>query len=205
MKKTVLSLVALISLSSFGYAESIMASVEQEEAEKAKDNKDEGLYVGISYTRPSHDADASGGRTVAEMDYNGATLQVGYKFNPYISLEGRYGMSFGDPDAGSFVVNDAEITVWGIYAKPTYPLGPEFDVYALLGYAGTEVTGSFDIGGTPGSFSLDEGAFSWGVGGRYILTEEFSVYADYLVYYDDSSLLYDHVIDSINFGISYQF
>ncbi|MEA2048516.1 MAG: porin family protein [Campylobacterota bacterium] len=202
MKKIVLSLVALMALSSLGYAEEINT----EEKEETREPMDQGVYIGLSYTHLSHDVDGRGGRTAAEMDFNAASLQVGYKFNPYISVEGRYAISFGDPTWNeAAVVKDADITIWGIYAKPTYPLGPEFDVYALLGYAGTEATGYFDVAGTPSSFSVDEGAFSWGIGGRYIVTENISVYADYVVYYDDSSLLYDKVIDGMNFGISYQF
>ena len=200
MKKIVLSLMAFIGLSSLGYAESVAA----ESTEESRNYKDEGLYVGISYTRPSYDVDASGGTTVTEMDFDGLSLQLGYKFNPYISVEGRYVMTFGDPTSyGILRPTDAEVTVWGIYAKPTYPLGPEFDVYALLGYAGTEVTTQLFDGYS--DFAVDEGSFSWGVGGKYIITETISVYADYLVYYDDSTAVYDQVIDSINFGISYQF
>lgn len=202
MKKIVLSFMAMMALSSVGYADN-MNSQDQEEA---RELRDQGLYIGLAYARPSHDVDSKGGGTIAEMDFNAASFQLGYKFNPYISLEGRYIVSFGDPTwHESAVVKDADITIWGIYAKPTYPLGPEFDVYALLGYAGTDATGYFDVGGTPSSFAVDEGAFSWGFGGKYSITEHISAYADYVVYYDDSSLLYDKVIDGMNFGISYQF
>ena len=199
MKKIVLSLVTLIGLSSVGYAENINSD------EESKQNKDEGLYVGIAYSQVSHDVDHRGARIAAEMDFNAGSLQVGYKFNPYISVEGRYTVAFGDSTYHGQVPTDEDITIWGIYAKPTYPLAPEFDVYALLGYAGTDASGYFDIGGTPSSFAVDEGAFSWGFGGKYSITEHISAYADYVVYYDDSSLLYDKVVDSINFGISYQF
>lgn len=202
MKKIVLSLVALVGLSSLGYTQ----NVGPEGKEESRESKDNGIYIGISYTRPSHDVDALGGRTISEMDFNGASLQLGYKFNPYICIEGRYGMSFGDHTSHEATeVIDSDVTVWGIYLKPTYPLGPEFDVYALLGYAGTEATGSFNIDNTLMPFDVDEGSFSWGVGGRYILTETISVYADYLEYYNDSSVRYDQVVDSINVGISYQF
>jgi len=204
MKKIVLPLIAVISMSSFGFAASA-AATEPTVTEESSEDKDEGLYLGLSYTRPSYDIDYLNGRTITEMDFNALSLQVGYKFNPYISVEGRYTMTFGDPGIEGLEPIDVDMTIWGIYVKPTYPLGPEFDIYALLGYAGTNTSGHFDIGGTSTPFSVDESSFSWGFGGRYILTEEFSVYADYLMYHDESSLLFDHVVDSINFGIAYQF
>lgn len=206
MKKAVLLLAAVVSLSSFGLADENTAPVEAAATEESSGDKDEGLYLGLAYTHLSHDLDAKHKTTVTELDYSALSLQVGYKFNLYIAVEGRYGMTFGDPDASDRQIeDDSEITVWGIYAKPMYPVAPEFDIYALLGFAGTNATGSFHYNGMLRSFDVDETGLSWGVGGTYAITEEISVFADYLLFYDDSSVLFDKVIDSFNFGVSYQF
>ncbi len=203
MKKIVLSIVAVLGMSSFGFADESQAPVASTEIEESSENKDEGLYLGLAYTHLSLDVDHRGETIVSEMDYSALTLQAGYKFNPYIAVEGRYGISLGDPDVeGALPIDDSEITVWGIYVKPMYPVAPEFDIYALLGYAGTNVEGSFNSGK---SFDVDESSFSWGLGGTYAITEEFSVFADYLLFYDDSSADFDKVVDSFNFGVSYQF
>ena len=194
MKKLIFVLSALVIMSSLGFAE-----------EEYEDEAD-GLYLGLAYTHMSHDLDRQDETIVSELDYSALSLQAGYKFNPYIAVEGRYAMTFGDPDSSDRqVIGDSEITVWGIYAKPMYPIAPEFDIYALLGFAGTNATGSFHYLGEVRSFEVDESGFSWGVGGVYAITEEFSVFADYLLFYDDSSVLFDKVIDSFNIGITYQF
>ncbi len=200
MKKIVLSLGAIMAMSSAVVAGGsvmpvvvpIVPIIVEEPTE------DEGLYLGLAYTHLSHDADHLHQTTLSEMDFMALSLQVGYKFNPYIAVEGRYGMTFGDPSDDT-VVDDADITVWGIYVKPMYPIAPEFDIYALVGYAGTDADDKHHI------VPVDEGAFSWGAGAEYSLTEEFSVFADYVLFYDDSSTLYDSVIDSFNFGVSYKF
>jgi len=206
MKKIVLSLVAVFGMSSFGFADENTASVEPAAEEESSKDEADGLYLGLAYTHLSHDVDSLGETIVSEMDFHAVTLQAGYKFNPYIAVEGRYVKTLGDPkDVRGLEPDDADITEWGIYLKPIYPVAPEFDIYALLGYAGTDATGSFNIGGTPTSFSVNEGGFSWGAGIEYAITEEFSVFVDYLVFYDDSSALFDKVIDSNNYGISYKF
>jgi len=206
MKKAVLLLAVVVSLSSFGLADENTAPVESAATEESSEDEDEGLYLGLAYTHMSHDVDSIGETIVSEMDFHAVTLQAGYKFNPYISVEGRYVKALGDPkDVKGRVPSDAGITAWGIYVKPMYPVAPEFDMYALLGYASTDATGSFNIGGTPTSFSVNEGGFSWGAGIVYSITEEFSIFVDYLVFYDDSSVLFDKVIDSNNYGVTYHF
>ncbi len=209
MQKIVLSFIAVIGMSSFGFADVNTAPVEPaavEESSEDGDDKDEGLYLGLAYTHLSHDVDRLDETIVSEMDFSALTLQAGYKFNPYIAVEGRYGMTFGDPDVeGKVPVGDADITVWGIYVKPTYPIAPEFDIYALLGFAGTEATGSVYHDGVIRPFDVDESGFSWGGGGTYAITEEFYVFADYLLFHDDDSTHFDKVIDSFSFGVSYQF
>jgi opacity protein-like surface antigen len=198
MKKIVLSLGAIIAMSSLGFAGgNVMPVVVPVVVDEP--TEDEGLYLGLAYTHLSHDADHRGATIVSEMDFSAVTLQAGYKFNPYIAVEGRYGFTLGDSSDSGLTIDDAEIGVWGIYIKPMYPVSPEFDIYALLGYAGTKAEDRNNV------LEVDESGFSWGVGAAYSVTEEFSVFADYVVFYDDSSVRYDHVIDGFNFGVSYQF
>ncbi len=204
MKNTCLSLIIIITLSNFAFAEQNSVIMQAIAEENSYEEVDAGLYIGVAYTHLSHDADAINRTTVSEMDYSAMSLQVGYKFNPYIAVEGRYGMTLSDPwqVKGVEPVADSDITVWGLYLKPIFPIGPEFDLYLLLGYAGTDVVGEFPDNK---SFSFDESSFSWGVGGVYDLTDNVSVFIDYTVFYDDTPVNYDSVVDSFNFGVSYQF
>ena len=199
MKKIVLSLVAVFGMSSFGFADENTAPVEPAAVEESSEDEADGLYLGLAYTHLSHDVDRLGETIVSEMDFHALSLQAGYKFNPYIAVEGRYVMTLGDPkDVRGVDPVDADITVWSIYVKPIYPVAPEFDIYGLIGYAGTNAEDRGNL------FNVDESGFSWGAGIEYSITEEFSVFVDYLVFYDDSRT-YDNVIDSNNYGVSYKF
>ncbi len=204
MKNTCLSFITIIILSNFAFAEENAIIMQAIAEENSYEEVDKGLYLGLAYTHLSHDTDAIDRTTVSEMDYSAITIQVGYKFNPYIAVEGRYGMTLSDPwqVKGVEPLDGSNITVWEVYIKPIFPIGPEFDLYLLLGYANTEVVGEFV---DTKSFSFDESSFSWGVGGVYDLTDSVSIFIDYTVFYDETPVNYDSVVDSFNFGVSYQF
>ena len=82
-----------------------------------------------------------------------------------------------------------------------YPLTQAFDVYGLLGYANTDSDYGHD--------EWDDGAFSWGIGAAYSFTENASLFVDYVSLYDDetedSRGDLDVTVDTINFGVNYQF
>ena len=164
-----------------------------------EDYKDaDGLYIGIAYSHMSHDLDFKDLGTNAELDYHGIMINVGYKFNPYIAVEGRYNGTFDDNDQDDYTIS-SDITVWSFFVKPMYPLAPEMDIYGLLGYSQTESNNDFD------ATSLDEGAFSWGAGASYAMTEDFSLFGEYTQFYNDTLHGFDHVVDSFNIGVFYTF
>jgi opacity protein-like surface antigen len=117
-------------------------------------------------------------------------LQAGYKFNPYIAVEGRYWFDL-----------DEDVDTWGIYAKPMYPVTDAIDIYALLGYASSDVN------------YIDADGFSWGLGGAYAFTDNVAVFVDYTSMYDDDDTVayvggserLDTEITSWNFGVTYTF
>ena len=199
MKNFALSIIALMALNSH-----VMAGGDFTDAEvlplvfEGEDSKSEGLYLGIAYSHMSHDLDFQGSTTNVELDYHAIMINLGYKFNPYIAVEGRYNGSLDDNDMDDYTEN-SDLTAWSFFVKPMYPLAPEMDIYALIGYSGTESNNDFV--GT----SVDEGSFSWGAGGSYILTEDFTLFADYTQYYNDTLNSFDHVIDSFNIGVFYTF
>jgi len=90
-----------------------------------------------------------------------------------------------------------------------YPVTDALDVYALLGYAGTQVSSD---GSTDDVLDLDENGFSWGLGAAYSFTDNISVFVDYVSLYDDE-VAYDDgetgvddiTVDTWNFGVTYKF
>lgn len=195
MKRILLPFLSMIVLGTAGFAGGNIVPLPIPVEEKDEDD----LYVGIAYTHLSNDVDHHERTTKSEMDFSAVSLFAGYKFNPYIAVEGRYGMTFGDPSDERYVV-DADIRVMGIYAKPMYNLAPEFKVYGLLGYAVTNADDKEHL------LQIDnEGGVSWGLGFAWTISEDIDIFADYLLFYDDSTEIFDFVVDSFNIGVVYRF
>ena len=174
-----------------------------------------GLYFGIAYSIMSLDVDrlnyGVNNNWELELDIDAIMLQAGYAFNENIAVEARYWGAVGDGDAtlsnhnlsitdeNSFGTNDT--TAWGIYVKPILPVSEAFDIYGLLGYANVDSDFGHD--------EWDDGTFSWGVGAAYSFSENASVFVDYVSLYNDdtenASGDLEVTVDTINFGLTYQF
>jgi len=126
----------------------------------------------------------------------------GYEFNDYIALEGRYSMYL----THEHVINT---DVWGIYAKPQYPVNEDIKVYALLGYGGVEVD---PVDGYAPFFAADDKGFQWGLGASYDIDEDFTLFVDYMniatdidadAFFGNTDAKVD--VDTITIGITYNF
>lgn len=211
MKKFTVSVAAALAMSTFAMAGGDIAPVEpvvEPVVEAVVD--DSGFYIGGAYSyingEQEHTAQYDGYSDYTyEEDWNAIMLQAGYKFNKYVALEGRYWFSIGDATAndgdgdGDYDIED-DLTAWGIYVKPMYPVAENFNIYALLGYANVEIE------------NWDESGFSWGLGAAYSFTENVSVFVDFVRLYDDDEMDYskrtysiDSTIDAWNFGVTYKF
>ena len=200
MKKLNLSLVTVLAMSTFAVAGGDIAPVEptvvyQTEAPMVVEDK--GFYLGLAYSTTSIDVDGydEGGYDIGGSDDKDSVMfQLGYKFNPYIAVEGRYW------------AGDNELDAWGLYAKPMYPVTSAFDVYALIGYGngGVDVVDGVDF--DDGHINiLDESTFQWGLGASYAFTNNIAVFVDYVELYNDNVGNVDWSLDTVNFGLTYQF
>ena len=214
MKKIVLSAVAVLAMSSFatagGDAAPIVAPVVVEEEGLS------GFYAGLgvvyhrTYSVESGWFDDS---KATQDETGGFTGLVGYNFNEYVAVEGRFSTSFFDEDY-------AEVMTYSLFVKPQYPVTEEFNVYALLGFGGVQIEGT--DGDEPahanmvGQEILDETSFQWGFGASYAVTENFLIFADYTSLADDADISstlygYDNAIydklsnDAMTVGVIYNF
>ena len=202
MKKFTLSTITVLAMSTFAMAGGDIAPVEPVVEVEAPVADESGFYVGLGYSYIKTKVNEPG---FPEVDITGDAIGIlaGYNFNKYIALEGRYGTTFGDityeDDAGSEDTS-GDMSNWGIYVKPMYPMG-ELTLYGLLGYG--EVTID-DFG----SEESDDG-FQWGLGASYAVNENVGVFVDYTRLYDDegfdTSSDIDVVAESINIGFTYNF
>lgn len=208
MKKTILSLATIIALSSFSNAggDSVIVDVLPIPIEEVDTSA---FYVGVggSYMGLFNTS------TDEKITTLGVMLQVGYQYNDYIAIEGRYTLGVGKVDYkhGSTVNADnsdldTEFSNMGIYLKPMYPIG-DFHIYGLLGYGNTILT-KIPAGST--SASRGEDGFQWGVGLDYEIIENISIFADYSRVYDGKGFNFRGLNSDINSvlisaGLSYKF
>jgi len=204
MRKVTLSLLTMVAMSSMGFAgggfkpavePTIVIPVVEETVEHS------GIYAGVGISAViTYEDDASFFETKAGQERTGdITLIAGYDFNQYIAVEGRYMTSFTHEDI-------LERNLWGVYVKPQYPIMEDLKVYALLGY------GSFQLDGINGSgIDIDEDGFQWGIGTSYDVTENISIFVDYLSIATDievDSFIGSNVeidSDAVTVGLLYKF
>jgi hypothetical protein len=241
MKHLTCSIAAALALSTFAVAGGDIEPVVAPMEEIAPAPDDSGFYLGgaVSFVNTDVDAyeeygDYDGSQywysESGEADEIGFMLQAGYQFNQYIAVEGRYwnaGTSMdgtytsyymeGTSDSWSDECGD--MTAWGIYLKPMYPVTDAVNIYALLGYGNTSID---DEWYDDGMEILDENGFQWGVGASYEYDEHISFFVDYVQLangvedsYDwvaagESGWDYDYIdwetsVYTINVGVSYKF
>jgi opacity protein-like surface antigen len=194
MKKIVLSAVAVLAMSSFAVAGGDIEPAAPVAVPMAMEGN---FYAGISYS--CYDVKQTDGNrigTTIDEDFESAMLQAGYKFNQYVSVEGRYWIGLEeDVLVDNTLYNDFTANSWGLYVKPMYPVYDGLDVYALLGYAST----SYD------DVVEDVDGFSWGLGIEYTFSNNIGLFIDYASLNYDSGTYNDDYVDTYNFGVNYKF
>jgi len=211
MKRTTLSMTAMLAFTCMGYAggnevvtETIPVVVEPHTDTSA-------FYVGLGVSKMSLRNEFSD----EEFSSLAVMLQIGYQINEYLAVEGRYTRNVGDLeyDHGktanpNYDDYPADFSNMGIYLKPMYG-ADSFNVYALLGYGQTELT-NIPLGGVGISADRAESGFQWGLGASYDVTESTSLFVDYVRLYDDKGFDFrasnsDIVSDAWTLGVSYRF
>ena len=92
-------------------------------------------------------------------------VRGGYEWNQYIGVEARAMRTFWGDDA----LGGERLQHIGIFAKPSYPVSEDFNVYGLLGYGWTKTFTNDPKGNLP---SIDEKGFSWGIGLEFDLSDK---------------------------------
>ena len=220
MKKITLSMVAVLTASTFAVAGGDIAPVEPVvETPMVEEVSTGGFYAGIAYSFIGSDItsttfDNSSSPVDLSLDMGAVMLDLGYKFNDYIAVEGRYWIGINDDasllhDGQDWRPVDTDSDAWGIYVKPMYPVTDAFDIYGLLGYGSAALNDS--------SFNGDVEGISWGVGAAYSFSDNWSAFVDYVAFtadtLTDNALTniisdtgsYDHDFDTFNIGFNYQF
>ena len=207
MKKSILSIVTILSLSVGLYAQS---DIDRAEAEmKSIDvNMDENRFYmgfGVSYMSLLNDTTKEEFSTTAQMVF------AGYQYGKYIAIEGRYTINLGSVSYESGTTGAVDMADYptdfsnmAIYVKPIYPFD-NISIYALIGY------GEIGLTNVPiGDVDRSQSSFQWGGGIAYMIGDSFEAFVDYLFLYDGTGFDYlamqsDQSATQITLGLSYKF
>ena len=198
MNKIVLSLGAVVALSSFSVAGGDVVPV----VPMYMDSDESSFYVGIGVSavsaRSSNSKGNIGGAKDGQDRLGNVTLLGGYNINRYFAVEGRYTTSFADEDKHT-------MDGLSIYAKPQYPINENFSVYALLGYGSVKFDAINDA-----IISVDDSGFQWGLGLNYEVANNMAIFIDYTFLASDMEGTYiggstEVDTDSLTVGVSYKF
>ena len=204
MKKIILSVYAIVSMSGFGFAGGDFRDVEPAVVPfvPMTEGDERGLYVGVALSAIStrdaaYSVDWGGDKTFQDRLGN-ISFVAGYDFNTYIAAEGRYSISFTHEDR-------VEMDGWSIFVKPQYPVTEDFNVYTLLGYGGVVLE---SVDGS--SVDVDDANFQWGIGTSYLVMENLYLFADYTWLANDMDGIFfngaDQIdVDAFNIGVNYLF
>ena len=214
MKNIVLSTVAVLAMSSFAVAGGDVAPIEEPMVEVVPAIDDAGFYLGLAYGWQAVELydDNNEAATGVDANFGSIMLNAGYKFNPYIAVEGRYWFGLSSSNTlgwRSDVPSDITVDSWGIYVKPMYPVTEAFDIYALLGYAGTDLT--IDLPSDASITTDSANTFSWGIGAAYDFNENISMFVDYTQIANNEDIdtasneVLDVSLDTVNIGVNYKF
>ena len=195
MKKIVLSVAAMVTMSSLVFAEG-------ESAASVLEADESSFYVGVGVAAVStRDASVSSDffNVKPGQDRLGNfSFLAGYDYNQYVAAEGRYTTTYTDEDL-------VEMSGWSLFIKPQYPVNEEFSIYALLGFGGVTMDAVKNSGA-----DVDDSGFQWGIGMSYEAMEDFSIFIDYTSlandmdgYYYTGALQVD--ADAITIGMIYKF
>jgi len=217
MKKIVLSVCTIVVMSSFSFAGGNGKQVSLPvplPIPLLVENSSFYVGLGLVYNR-TYSTDSAwfdAGKSTQD-ETGGFSGIVGYEFNENIAVEGRISQSF-------FKESYADVLTYSIFLKPQYPLTEKFTVYGLLGFGVVNVEGT--NGNSPahadviGEEIMNDSSFQWGFGASYLMTEHFSIFADYTSLMNDADISstlygYDDTIytelstDGLTVGVTYQF
>jgi outer membrane immunogenic protein len=104
-----------------------------------------------------------------DADLGAIQGRLGYKFNPYVGVEGEVAFGVADDTVGGV---DVELkNSLGAFGVVYAPIAPNADLFARVGYTGASYNTSLGDADTDG--------FAYGVGGQYYFTPKDGVRLDW--------------------------
>lgn len=208
MKKITSSVIAAFTVSTMTFAGGDIAPVEPVVETPAVVETPGNFYVGLGYSSVERTDNWNDSQYLEKYEANAVSLILGYSFNEYIAIEGRYMTDIGNSDItenGDTFSDDIGFSDIAVYVKPMLPVTDDFTLYGLLGYG--KSTHHW-----PGYSDITANGLQYGAGVSYALNENFSLFADYVVLAEengpkdiDGYAVTDIEGNAITFGVTYKF
>jgi OmpA-OmpF porin, OOP family len=200
-----------------------------------------GFYVGGDFANANYDVDQGRLDSLTEAVYDELelgilsadsevddsdsswSLFVGYRFMPYLAVEGGY-VDLGTAGyTANVLVDDGEVGIataitgdisssgFALSGLGILPIGESFEAFARLGvyYADTDVDLTVAALGESESANEKEGEteFLWGIGGAYNFSDAWAVRLEYSQFMDigDEELSGEYDVDRWSLGVTYTF
>ena len=122
--------------------------------------------------------------SLSESGSIGSSMNIGYDFNDYVSIEFRKATSL--MSEASVLLDDS----MSLYVKGKYPINDTLGVYLLTGFAKTEVSSGINN-------VVSDTGIAYGLGMDYKMSTSISFYTDYSILSPSTS--------QINFGVAYYY
>ena len=168
---------------------------------------DSGLYLGLGYASTNIDLDIKvddkDKQKLIDASTDSVLLLVGYDFNNYMGIEGRYYLNASSVGF-DYVLGDTSLPgkykaeSFALYVKPQYNLGL-ITLYALAGVSFNDYTTNNLLGG-----DHTDALFSWGGGAKFNVTQSLGLFVDYTDL-GESTKFSTTNLSSVNIGVSYRF
>jgi OOP family OmpA-OmpF porin len=112
------------------------------------------------------------------------TVRLGYRFNPYFAVEGGYydlgKYGFSGSTGGVNVSGSAKAKSMGLSAVGIAPLGNSFELYGRLGIEQSELKANANTTLATASESDKQTGATYGFGGRYLVSKQVGVFAEWM-------------------------
>jgi len=125
-----------------------------------------GVYAGIGYQNTN--------TSKTDADLGAIQARVGYRFMPWVGVEGELAVGVNDDSVGPFNVKEKHSEA--IYGVGFLPLSPKADLLARVGYGATKFK---TTDGPVPDFSTNTDSWNFGVGGQYHFDGVNGVRVDY--------------------------
>jgi outer membrane autotransporter protein len=150
-------------------------------------------YTMLTYKEPKYEATPKALRLI-----------VGHNLDDHFGIEGMAAASAGSSTStlNGIKMDFSVPTMYGVYAKAFAKLESNFEVFGRLGWASVSRKATAPIGNLSLSYEDSASGFSYGAGAKYTISENTSVFADYVSYYPSKNGI---SIEGFTFGVGFSF